>query len=659
MIKVTGQRELAATDDHVLKLARTTEIRGVVDLVSNALDADAENIDVRLEPNKLGGYQWLEVEDDGHGLRPKDVAAFAGLGGSWKKVEQTSDGHRRLLGSEGEGRYRALAIGTPVEWMSAVEEGGEIKAVGVRFSKANPRKIEDLGSDRVARGTCVRVWIVGTTKLTPESIRSKLVTEFARYLKHHGTVRVRVNDVAIDPAAAMQSERETMLSLPDGSAGTITFVAWKDKTSDRVICVCDEGGGVLSEEKMTIHTPGERFSAYIQSHSVAALAKEHAFDTALHVGANKMRDAINAAVKDYYKELVREREAEFVRRWKEEDSYPYTTEPANEIEHNERAVWNRCAVVIAEELKDFDKVDLKWRKLQFQLLRTAIEREPQHLGRILESVFGLSVEQRREFSELLERSELSQVIGMARVVRLRQQALADLRAIVFDPETAKRAGETRDLHPFLARNAWLFGDRFVLSTSERSIRNALLRLRVKAGLPKIDHEDTVAEERAKRRLDLLFTRDISAGSDGATDHLVVEIKRPSVTVGSNEMEQINHYADLVTTDPEFKDLKGKWTFICVSTSLAPETERRTRSPDRPRGMYNRGDTFEVYAKRWNEIIGECSSRLEFIEKALPDATFADVAAIRERAAAKRVRKPKKVVEVTTDGSLPDAEPKAS
>jgi integrase len=73
---------------HLERLTAATPLTGVMELIWNALDADAEEVEVTLVRNPLDGIEEIRVKDDGHGMTFEEASAtFGKLGGSWKKSE--------------------------------------------------------------------------------------------------------------------------------------------------------------------------------------------------------------------------------------------------------------------------------------------------------------------------------------------------------------------------------------------------------------------------------------------------------------------------------------------------------------------------------------------------------------------------------------------
>ena len=115
-----------ARADHVASLASAAPLSAIEELVWNALDADAREVQIDLVQNSLGGVDAIRVSDDGCGIDIiKAEDTFGSLGGSWKMsgASLTATYGRRLHGRHGRGRFKAFALGTHVEWRTTMKAG--------------------------------------------------------------------------------------------------------------------------------------------------------------------------------------------------------------------------------------------------------------------------------------------------------------------------------------------------------------------------------------------------------------------------------------------------------------------------------------------------------------------------------------------------------
>src|ERR1022692_1296874 len=103
-----------AKDDLVLRLAhRDQPVAAIIELVWNALDAEAHQVSVAIERDAMDAVESIQVEDDGHGMAPEAVpSAFEHLGGSWKAAAKISPNlKRRMNGRNGQGRVPGVPPG--------------------------------------------------------------------------------------------------------------------------------------------------------------------------------------------------------------------------------------------------------------------------------------------------------------------------------------------------------------------------------------------------------------------------------------------------------------------------------------------------------------------------------------------------------------------
>jgi hypothetical protein len=143
---MTGKTfEVQVQDDHLQRIAQVRKpIFAVAELIWNAVDADADRVDVVLHSDQLGGLKAIEVSDNGHGIPYLDAEdLFSRLGGSWKLGRHRSHEKRRILhGKEGRGRFRAFALGRAVDWHVCYATNGSLSAYRIAMIKDHMKRVE-------------------------------------------------------------------------------------------------------------------------------------------------------------------------------------------------------------------------------------------------------------------------------------------------------------------------------------------------------------------------------------------------------------------------------------------------------------------------------------------------------------------------------------
>jgi hypothetical protein len=82
--------------------------------------------------------------------------------------------------------------------------------------------------------------------------------------------------------------------------------------------------------------------------------------------------------------------------------------------------------------------------------------------------------------------------------------------------------------------------------------------------------------------DLVLSGSASSYSK-SREYLVVELKRPAVTLGKPELDQIEAYAIAITDDIQFNQLDVTWTFWLIGKDYGDYVDLKLHTPGNPHG----------------------------------------------------------------------------
>jgi len=261
--------------------------------------------------------------------------------------------------------------------------------------------------------------------------------------------------------------------------------------------------------------------------------------------------------------------------------------------------------------------DTSARRFSLRLLREAVESSPTALNKILNEVLELPQDRLDELHKLLNRTPLTAIISASKTIADRLDFLTGLDMLLFDEEPKKRTLERRQLHRILAQETWLFGEEYALTGDDERLTAVLVKHLALLGQdveladgPPITREDgTVAIP------DLVLSRQVKHHQN-ALQHLVVELKRPTVDIGPAELQQIEDYAFAVAADERFNQPNVTWEFMVVGNNLKGSAEKRARQTGRPEGLAFEGNGVKVWARTWAEALGDAKHRLKFVQDSL-------------------------------------------
>lgn len=618
-------------DDFIERQAKAPPIQALSELIWNALDADATEVNIELEDDGLGGLAKIHVNDNGLGIPRSDAPdLFRNLGGSWKRRSMHTKSRKRMLhGQEGRGRFKAFALGATVDWKVVYEANEcqpyqydisilESEISRVRVSEENPLPGANTGVI-VTVSELKRQF----SSLKPENAVQDLAEIFAIYLKDYRDVSIIYSGEKIDPALAIRQEWKIDLSPiidEDGVEHPISLevIEWRRSTR-RALYLCNAQGFPLSQVDSRFHVGDFHFSAYLKSKAIEELHQNGQLDLAeMHPSLQAAIDEAKQKIKQLFRERAAARARVVVEDWKEKNLYPFEGEPETHLEEAERSIFDIVAVTVQDASPDFGEATQKQTALHLRLLRNAIEKSPNELQRILDEVLKLPKKKQKELAELLDETDLSGVISAAKLVADRLKFIDALRFILFDYEARMKLKERSQLHKILERNTWVFGEEYHLWASDKELTNVLRVHRDKLD-PEIVIDDPVKVVGKTRGIvDLMLSRSQRRHRANDIEHLVIELKAPKVVLSAKDMMQIEGYALAVEKDARFNGVDGlHWHFWLVSDEYNEEVAARIEGgPDPQRRLISKRKRVTIGVKTWSEVIEENMARLQFIKEAL-------------------------------------------
>ncbi|MEU1956306.1 ATP-binding protein [Nocardia rhamnosiphila] len=620
---------LQASDDHVARIAHEGDpVRAVVELVWNAIDAEATNVNVVLKRSLSEAIQEVQVVDDGHGITGDEVAStFGRIGGSWKKLTEKSKNDKRTLhGKLGEGRLRALALGSRVTWASrSTSITGEHEVITISGNRRERDRFvwdrRPASGDERASGTTVTA--VNDEQrslgaLEAKDIIATLRAHFAPVLLNDDTLTITYDGSTLDPAEEIMHDTPIAITFGENNSqsATVRIIEWRTG-QHRAIYVGPDTDHFQYETSGDSIDKLFSFSAYVTWNG---LGHEELGLLGLHEMApgnvGELWNSVRRAVREHFNTRRRERRREQIEEWRDKGIYPYTSAPTTEAEQAERAVFDAISGTIANQIPKSKREA----QLTLNLLKNALHHDPEKLTTILHEVVSLSEDDRDTLTKLLRETTLPAIIRSANLIANRHKFLAGLRHLLFDPNDSGGIGERDHLHKILEHHLWIFGEAYHLMSSERSLTE-LLRNHLKLeGLPSRDVETVRRWDGKTGRTDLHLAA--KASEHDRLRHLIVELKAPDITIGRKEVDQVEDYANAVLSNNAFKSDNAIWDIILVVNDFDDVVRRRIKEEYRSTGLvfeppHEPGlPQMRVYVRRWSDIIAENQRRLEFVTSAL-------------------------------------------
>lgn len=624
--------QLQAKQDHLEKIAASRDpVKAVAEFVWNALDADAETVRLRFLRNALGGLEAVIIEDDGTGISEvRAKSSFRDLGDSWKRnVGRTPLGKRAIHGKEGRGRLRFFSLSDTATWRSTYRaEGGGTKEIELTVhagSLASTEISDPIASEESFTGTAVTLTSLKPSLewLSSDLARHEFTSLFAPYLLQYPSIEIFYDGKKIDTAETISVDEDIpqpTLVCPTSrkiSDLRLKVIEWKNGEGGRKINLGKDNGVVLGSVPANVTAPEFNFSAYAYS----SFFQEMADEGLLELGELNDEDYlfvlkhIRSELTDYFRRRQADKAGSLIDELKRTGAYPYEGEPATEVETREREVFDIATYTVASYSRDFKKAESSMQRLALTLMREALRQNPDSLTNILNAVVKLPKYRQDEFSSLLDHTELGNIIASSKLISDRVVTLAVLKGIVFDDKHKRSVKERGELDVLIRDNTWIFGEGFHITVPEQGLTQVMRRVAQDLGT---GHKPKgVRKPDGKSgRIDQMLGRSVPHPDPNKREYMLIELKRPSITLSRKELGQVEDYLMALKDQPDFRNTDTTWTLFLVGGEYDDFVKTKITQSDRPAGMYYQGINSKIWVKNWAEIIRECEGRLKFIQDQL-------------------------------------------
>jgi hypothetical protein len=620
--------DLGVEKDHIESLTRANGVTAISELIWNSLDADSSIINIDYRKNILDGIETLSITDNGLGIDySKAQEVFGRLGGSEKKNKSTSPSGRQYHGKEGKGRYKALALGDLVTFTSTFRNIDASKEFSITIDRNNLTHSEFSDLKTLSKNndrTGFKVFIQNVnqeiaTQAVDISSRKDLEQKFASYWISYSDFSIffNGNKLEFDSLIKDSAETEFLIEKNDLSFRFIVKVIEWNFDIKKKTYLCNLKGIPFKELNLGIRSTLP-VSIFIQSIYIENLHRDNKID--LEEFDDYLQNALFEARKfarDYLRKRMHLYSGEFIENLKSKGLYPYVDKADNIIEESKRQVFDIVALQVHEFLPDFETQDDKSKKFTLSLIKEALEKDSTSLQRILTEVIELPIEKREELIEILEATSLSNIIDTMTEIKNRLKFIYGLEELIYNKNLNNHVLERKHLHKILVNETWLFGDEYTYGVDDVSLKNVLKEYLKYLG--RDDFEEVIdSESNSNLQIipDVCLWKQFPQGMPGHKTNLIIELKKPKLDAGVEELMQIKLYAARICQDKRFPKEKTKWKFLLITKDIKSDIQSELEQTDRKYGHVIATEVYDVYVLTWGHILNDAKTRYEFIKEKL-------------------------------------------
>lgn len=605
----------------------TNDYRDAIsEYIWNGFEAHARNINIDYTLNEAYGVKELIITDNGDGINYDELGeTFGAFLASKKNLLSLK---MKSKANKGKGRFSFIAFADKAEWCTVYKDKDDYKEYQITMSNDTKEVIDcsqPESSDRKESGTSVRFSDINTLtaeNMSFEILEPALLKEFAwfLYLYKSKNVEITVNGDKVDFEKYVNTKlsEKSMVTI-DGHRFEISLVVWQESIKEKFCCYYFDSEDALKGKDTT------NFNRNTINFNHSVFVKSDFFDDKENILTNNDDIQINMFESQEEKKILKKLHKE-IQKLIEKKISVYLSDKAEEAVEamiTERKTFPEFPSDVygqmrKNDLKKVTKEIFKLEPLIFHKLKPIQEKsllgflnlllsseERENVLTILEQIVELSPEQRDDFSKILKKTSLENIIDTIKFIEDRYKIIELLRSIVYD--LTKFSNERDHVQKIVERHFWLFGEQYNLASADQRMQKALEQYRnILYG-----EEDVTAtlnpDAENERRMDIFMcnTRNVETAFETTLEeNIVVELKAPKVPLTKKVLRQIEDYMDYVRRQPQFNSKLRKWKFIAVCKEVDDYVKSQYKAfEDKGKvGLVFQVENCEVYAFTWDDII---------------------------------------------------------
>ena len=622
----------------------------IAEYIWNGFDAGATSIDISYEENELGSLNNITIADNGSGI-PQGLLSvkFKPFHESEKALNKTDSRHHSLLhGKNGVGRLTFFTFANIARWTTVYEKNHNLYKYDIEIKSDNLHSYTGAYSPvsevPLEQGTSTKVTFGGIRELSSGSIETTvkqyLLQEFCWFLElfKDKMFSISINGSPLDHREMIADERdEKIIHNATSTRFDVKYIQWKKKLNKEFsrYYLIDSAGKENYKSTTLLNNKGDKFyhSVYIKSGYFDMFSYESNIDQDQNTlqtkeqKFNSRRDDefkyVISEINDYLRRMrsphLRKMADDLVDRYEKDNIIPKANNSWEIPRNNELKALIKGIYQIQPKIFGEGASSIEQKKTFVHLLNALLDsNQRDQVYTIIDAVVRLDDQEQKQLADLLKVNKLDAIIQTIKMIQDRYVTIDALKAIVFNVDF--NSLEVDHVQRVLDHNFWVFGEEYnLVSSTEATFEKALSEyLYILHGGKKQDVNMKSPDK--NKEMDLFLCR--KSVDNKRINNLVVELKRPSVLLGEDEVSQIKRYQRTIFSDPRFNGDNTYWDFMLVgnrydtSGYIEGEIDTNKGHGEKEKGLIFSKDNCKIYVRRWSDIFADVECRHNFLEDKL-------------------------------------------
>lgn len=538
----------------------TTMPAVISEYVANAWDAWATKVDIQVPDGPIDDDYEITIIDNGFGMTIDDVNEKFLVVGRNRRIDEGDDvteldgEERKVMGRKGIGKLAGFGVADVINvWTCKDGEYIEFEldySDMQRRASDDPMVKQDYEPTVIASGTAqeddTNCTIVTLKQLKrqqaprPQYIRQKLARRFGVI---DDDFKVVVNEEPITADERNLKGRcqfvenldgETIgpndeYDIKEGWIGTLQNQVSEETGRGVVVMARGKlvqepytfgvGGGGSTAQQALQYMVGEVHANFLDDDETDLISTDRSKVVWDEPPASYLHEFMHDTISSFAGRWPNKRREKHMEEVQETESYQRYIQPLDEYERE-------LADSFLGKLAEGEGYDDEILDDMASYVSSGVQQKA--FSHLLRDIDDSDVADPKQLLELFDRYEVLDAMNTLKIVKGRVKAIQK-----FDRLVETNAKEVPTMHDFLGDNPWILDPHWDYLADEVTFRRML--------------EDRFPDEELderNRRIDFVCLGDVSTLK-------IVEIKRPEVTIGKNELEQLKNYVDFA------RDLQGR------------------------------------------------------------------------------------------------------
>ncbi|WP_180130026.1 ATP-binding protein [Acinetobacter sp. YH12057] len=629
MTIIKGKTQI--TNEGIKKHFNSKEpFKSIFEYIWNGFDAKANNVNISLIRNEAIGLDYITILDDGDGI---DISNLCNSFDKFNESSKKNDDN--VHGSHGRGRLAFHTLANNAVWYTKFKDtNAKISISADNISEYDCQFFEDNDQNsnlkKLKSGTFVVLSSLYSEKTknfpTDESFVESLRKEFSWLLIVNPQKKLLLNGVEIPILDNSNFERDVQIQ---GFDFKIKAIRWHEKPSNdksyNYLLNSQQKtiSKVLSKanNKIDFHTSCFALSEWNDSFNKDLLEIDSSFELQQKI-LRDINSEMSNFLKEIYEDYLREYVDEQIEKYDEKGYFPSYIGYENSY-----ALWRKrntkdaVKSIYLADPKVFANLSIKPLKIIIRMLdKLLVSNENDAIFDVLDNVLDLNDTQVDLLAKQLKSTTLENIISTIETLQKREIAINKLKELMNNHY--KTVLETPDLQKIIEANTWLFGSQYEIlgaeedsfTTISHNLRNTITGINDfgTEDLDKEDENNEVVLEGLNRQVDLFLARKrktVNSTNQQIYKCVVIEIKRPSVSLNHKHLQQLLEYASIISNHPELGNSKLYFELILVGRKISKNdylinSHLKNNKDKNELGLVLDDGKIKCYVKDWYTIFEE-------------------------------------------------------